>query len=163
MNGRVYDALVGRMISPDPTVPDPMNAQAWNRYSYVGNDPLAFTDPSGFSWLSSFFHSVGNFFSSLLSPAVLRSIAQLVITTVLTSLVGPFIAAAAGAAIITGLSGGNLGQMLRAGAIAAATAAAFFVVGGATNVVAGESFSAPHITPEFGSSPHLLTSLAMPA
>jgi hypothetical protein len=38
-----------------------MNARGWNRYSYVGNDPLAFTDPSGFSWLSSFFHSVANF------------------------------------------------------------------------------------------------------
>jgi RHS repeat-associated protein len=27
-------------------VPDPMNGQAWNRYSYVINNPLAFTDPS---------------------------------------------------------------------------------------------------------------------
>jgi len=43
LNGRVYDPLVGRLISADPTVPDPLNAQAWNRYSYVGNDPLAFT------------------------------------------------------------------------------------------------------------------------
>ena len=30
--------------SADPTVTDPMNMQGWNRYSYVGNDPLAFTD-----------------------------------------------------------------------------------------------------------------------
>jgi RHS repeat-associated protein len=126
MNGRVYDALVGRMISADPTVPDPMNAQAWNRYSYVGNDPLAFTDPSGFGWLSSFFNSVGNFFKSIFSPAVLKSIAQFVITTVLSmSPLGPILAAAAGAAIITGLSGGNLGQMLKAGVIAAITAGAF--------------------------------------
>src|SRR5262249_18754812 len=61
LNGRVYDSLLARMISPDPTVPDAMNGQAWNRYSYVGNDPLAFTDPSGYSWLSSFFHSVEHF------------------------------------------------------------------------------------------------------
>src|SRR5262249_62061248 len=60
-NGRVYDSLIGRMISADPTVPDAMNAQAWNRYSYVGNDPLAFTDPSGFSWLSQIFHSIKTF------------------------------------------------------------------------------------------------------
>ena len=154
MNGRVYDPLVGRMISADPTVPDPMNAQAWNRYSYVGNDPLAFTDPSGFSWLSSFFHSVVNFISSavswLMNSSILRSLTQIAMTFVLTPLVGPFAAAAASAAIITGLSGGNLGQMLRAGAIAAATAFAFNVVGGATNAVAGESFSAEHVQVQFG-------------
>jgi RHS repeat-associated protein len=153
MNGRVYDPLVGRMISADPTVPDPMNAQAWNRYSYVGNDPLAFTDPSGFSWLSDVFHDIVNAISSLFNAVpILRSIAQLVITAVLSPFVGPFVAAAAGAAIITGLSGGNLGQMLRAGAIAAATAFAFNVVGAATNAVAGQGFdlSAAHIQPQFG-------------
>ena len=121
MNGRAYDPLVGRMISADPTVPDPINAQAWNRYSYVGNDPLAFTDPSGFSWLSSFFHSVANFFSHNW-----RAVVQTVITAVLSMTpLGPVLAAAASAAIVTGLSGGNLGQMLRAGALAAATAIAF--------------------------------------
>jgi RHS repeat-associated protein len=45
LNGRVYDPLVGRMMSADPTVPNPLNGQAWNRYSYVGNNPLAFTAP----------------------------------------------------------------------------------------------------------------------
>ena len=148
MNGRAYDPLVGRMISADPTVPDPINAQAWNRYSYVGNDPLAFTDPSGFSWLSSFFHSVANFFSQNW-----RAVVQTVITAVLSMTpLGPFLAAAAGAAIVTGLSGGNLGQMLRAGAIAAATAFAFSVVGGATNAVAGQPFSlTDHLTPQIDS------------
>jgi RHS repeat-associated protein len=153
MNGRVYDALVGRMISADPTVPDPMNAQAWNRYSYVGNDPLAFTDPSGFSWLSSFFRGI----KSLFAIPILRSIVQIAITTILSPLVGPFLAAAAGAAIVTGLSGGNLGQMLRAGAIAAATAFAFAVVGGATNVAMGKEFSLTnHTSPAFGTSAHAL-------
>jgi RHS repeat-associated protein len=48
MNGRVYDPQIGRFISADPTVPDPMYSQAFNRYSYVYNSPLAYTDPSGF-------------------------------------------------------------------------------------------------------------------
>ncbi len=49
MNGRVYDPTVGRFISADPTVPDPLFSQAFNRYSYVYNSPLEYTDPSGFS------------------------------------------------------------------------------------------------------------------
>ncbi|MBL8098598.1 MAG: hypothetical protein JNK81_05420 [Anaerolineales bacterium] len=28
-------------------MPDPTNSQAWNRYSYVGNRPINFNDPSG--------------------------------------------------------------------------------------------------------------------
>ncbi len=46
LNGRVYDPLIGRMMTADPMVPDPTNGQAWNRYSYVINNPLSFTDPS---------------------------------------------------------------------------------------------------------------------
>jgi uncharacterized protein RhaS with RHS repeats len=49
MNGRVYDPFLGRMISADPTVPGALNSQAFNRYSYVLNNPLSLTDPSGFS------------------------------------------------------------------------------------------------------------------
>jgi RHS repeat-associated protein len=138
MNGRVYDPLVGRMISPDPTVPDGLNAQAWNRYSYVGNDPLAFTDPSGFSWLSSFFHSIGNAIRSVFQQVpILRAIVQIAVAAILTVTgVGVVVAAAASAAVVNGLSGGNLGTMLRAGAIAGATAFAFNVVGGATQAIA---------------------------
>ena len=134
LNGRVYDPMVGRMISADPTVPDPLNAQAWNRYSYVGNDPLAFTDPSGFSWLSSFFHSVSHAVSNvahfLTSNPIVRAVVQIAVAAVLTITgAGAIIAAVASAAIVTGLSGGNLGQILRASVIAGATAFAFDVVG----------------------------------
>jgi RHS repeat-associated protein len=48
MNGRVYQPLLGRFISADPFVQDPFNSQSLNRYSYVFNNPLTFTDPSGF-------------------------------------------------------------------------------------------------------------------
>ncbi len=49
MNGRVYDPGIGRMVSADPTVPDPFYSQAFNRYVYVYNNPMAYTDPSGFT------------------------------------------------------------------------------------------------------------------
>lgn len=48
MNGRIYDPVLGRFLSPDPFVQFPMFSQSWNRYSYVDNKPTSFTDPSGF-------------------------------------------------------------------------------------------------------------------
>jgi RHS repeat-associated protein len=49
MRGRMYDPKLGRFLSADPVVADPSDGASWNRYSYVANRPLAFTDPSGFS------------------------------------------------------------------------------------------------------------------
>lgn len=48
MKGPIYDPSQRRFISPDPFVPRPLNAQSYNRYSYVYNNPLNLTDPSGF-------------------------------------------------------------------------------------------------------------------
>jgi RHS repeat-associated protein len=44
---RYYDPALGRFISADPIVPEPGNSQALNRYSYVYNNPLRYTDPTG--------------------------------------------------------------------------------------------------------------------
>ena len=65
LNGRVYDPLIGRMMSADPFVPDPMNGQAWNRYSYVINNPLALTDTNGYCFLGmcSWGHAISTFFT----------------------------------------------------------------------------------------------------
>jgi hypothetical protein len=48
MNGRTYDPRVGQFLSPDPLVTSPFMSAAFNRYSYVLNNPLRFVDPSGF-------------------------------------------------------------------------------------------------------------------
>jgi RHS repeat-associated protein len=48
MNGRIQDAVTGRFLSPDPIIQDRWNTQSFNRYSYVMNNPLSYTDPSGF-------------------------------------------------------------------------------------------------------------------
>ena len=48
MKGRLYDPKVGRFLTTDPIVSHPGFGQSWNPYSYVLNNPLAFTDPSGF-------------------------------------------------------------------------------------------------------------------
>ena len=50
MNGRVYEPVLGRFLSPDPLVQYPESTQGFNRYTYVFNNPLSFTDPTGY-WL----------------------------------------------------------------------------------------------------------------
>lgn len=46
MNGRVYDPEVGRFLQPDPMLD--AGIQGLNRYSYVLNNPLSLTDPTGY-------------------------------------------------------------------------------------------------------------------
>ncbi|MEQ1662377.1 MAG: RHS repeat-associated core domain-containing protein [Thiobacillus sp.] len=48
MNGRVYDPHLSRFVSADPYVDNPFDLQSLNRYSYVNNNPLGYTDPSGY-------------------------------------------------------------------------------------------------------------------
>lgn len=50
MNARYYLPGIGRFASADTVVPDPDDIQAWNRYSYVSNNPLKYVDPSGHCW-----------------------------------------------------------------------------------------------------------------
>lgn len=47
MNGRLYDPKLHRFLQPDNYVQDPNNTQNYNRYGYVLNNPLKYTDPSG--------------------------------------------------------------------------------------------------------------------
>jgi RHS repeat-associated protein len=49
LNARLYDPTIGRFMTPDSIVPDPSDAQSYNRYTYVDNRPLSFTDPTGHS------------------------------------------------------------------------------------------------------------------
>ena len=60
MNGRVYDPILARFISADPIIQAPLDMQSYNRYSYVRNNPLAYTDPTGYSWLEKKLKQVGN-------------------------------------------------------------------------------------------------------
>ena len=52
---RYFSPLLGRFISADTIVPDFSNPQSLNRYAYVYNNPLKFTDPTGHDpwWLQS--------------------------------------------------------------------------------------------------------------
>ena len=58
MNGRLYDPMIGRFLSPDPYVQIPEFSQNYNRYSYCVNNPLKYRDENGeffIGFLSGFF------------------------------------------------------------------------------------------------------------
>ena len=63
MNGRMYDPVIGRVLSPDRYVQAPGYTQSYNRYSYCFNNPLRFTDPGGWYVMLSNGHKVGNDFN----------------------------------------------------------------------------------------------------
>lgn len=46
--GRMYDPRLGRFIQADPLVEDANQADGLNRYTYVMNNPLTLTDPTGY-------------------------------------------------------------------------------------------------------------------
>ena len=48
MNGRAYDYNLGRFTGVDPFIQFPLNSQSLNPYSYILNNPLSGTDPTGY-------------------------------------------------------------------------------------------------------------------
>lgn len=58
MNGRVYDPVLGRFLQTDPMVQAPHHPQTWNPYSYVQNNPLSLTDPTGMFSVGQFVRTV---------------------------------------------------------------------------------------------------------
>ena len=129
----------------------PFSTQGWNRYSYVGNSPLNFTDPSGYCFMGCFwqpiFKAIGNFIRQNWG-----SFFQIAATAICAATPGcqPFLPIVAGlaSAFVTGVTSGDLGQALKAGFISAVTAVAFNVVGDIT-------LGPAHKVAAFGSVKHL--------
>jgi RHS repeat-associated protein len=69
MNGRVYDPVIGRFLSPDPNVQFAADLQSYNRYSYVLNNPLRYADPTGY-FLDGGFDTIVNIAIGVTSLAV---------------------------------------------------------------------------------------------
>ena len=61
---RFYAPVTGRFVSADTIIQNPVDPQAFNRFSYVRNNPLRYVDPSGhcfipvigpFGWIGQIF------------------------------------------------------------------------------------------------------------
>ncbi len=72
--------LPGRFLSPDTIVPSPGNPQSLNRYAYVLNNPLRYTDPTGHNvrdFLSTLGEVSGGFFAQLAYVNSLQAVSAL--------------------------------------------------------------------------------------
>ena len=58
MEARVYDPDIGRFISPDSMIDGVSSAAGYNRFSYVSNNPLRYTDPTGHWGLGSIWNGM---------------------------------------------------------------------------------------------------------
>jgi len=88
---RYYDPQLGRFLTPDTIVPNWTDPQDFNRYSYAGNNPLKYTDPTGHS---KFWRKVGKFFRQWVAP-VAAAIVAIVVFAAVTTVAGPFVASTA--------------------------------------------------------------------
>ncbi len=148
MNGRVYDPELGRFLSADPTIQYPDSTQNFNRYSYVNNTPLSYTDPSGFGFFSKLFRGIKKAFRSVrkfLKP-VIGIIAAVALTPVLGPVAAGFVSGfiAGGdlkSGIIGALTAGACGQLHTIGSGIGKTLA-HGVVGGLSSVAQGGKFGA---------------------
>ncbi|MDD4599296.1 MAG: T6SS effector amidase Tae4 family protein, partial [Lentimicrobiaceae bacterium] len=71
MNGRVYDPVVARFLSPDPYIQAPGMPQNYNGYVYCLNNPLVYTDPSGEFIFTALIPGAGIFIDAALWGAVI--------------------------------------------------------------------------------------------
>jgi RHS repeat-associated protein len=150
MNGRVYDPLLARFGTPDPMTEDPFSTQGWNRYSYVGNSPVNFTDPSGHCFLGCFWKGILKAFAALFQVPIFSVILQ----TVAGYICGPPCAALA-SAFVAGVTSGDLGLAIKAGFISMVTSfVAQNVLGGMTsNNGAGETAGVDSDSPSYLGGP----------
>ncbi len=157
MNGRVYDPVLGRFLSPDPNVQTADDLQSYNRYSYVLNNPLRYTDPTGyFSW-GSFEAALPGVFLGLMGAAAcigtsgvgcaLIGIATALMTSTVARIEGASWAQVGTGFIIGAISGnigGSAGSLLGNALGAEAGTAADFAaaeVGGAVGGAIGGALS----------------------
>jgi hypothetical protein len=139
MNGRIYDPTIGRFMSADPFIQAPYELQSHNRYAYVMNNPLLYTDPSGFNWFKKLVIAVVVIVATVYTMGAVAAYMgfagtmSAAITAAGATFWGSIAMGAAGGFVggflSTALNGGSFSQSLKAGLIGGITGAAMGYVG----------------------------------
>ncbi len=155
MNGRLYDPILHRFLSPDNYVQNPSDPLSFNRYSYVLNNPLKYIDQNG------------EFFVAALIGAAIG-----IITNGITNLINdqPFFKGAVVAGIFGAIGGAaahgigtlanniasTLANSMSSGMVSLTTSAfqagAHAVLGGGLSLAQGGKFGAGALSGAFSSS-----------
>lgn len=146
MNGRVYDPLVGRFVSADPFIQHPEDLQSHNRYSYVLNNPLALTDPSGYFSFKKFLKKAVRVIAAIAITLYLGPGAETALFSAGTfggGTAAGVVAAAANGAVAGGISGGIMADSSK-GILPGALSGALFGVAGEVAAATGAGSAATY-------------------
>lgn len=111
MGGRVYDPKIGRFLTPDPFVQAAEDSQSLNRYSYVLNNPLSLTDPSGYFSIKKLLKIVIPVVTAIIAPQITPFIG----TGFAASFVSGSIVGIGSSIATTLVSGGSFSQGIKTG------------------------------------------------
>jgi RHS repeat-associated protein len=124
-NARYYDPVLGRFIQADTIVPDPTDPQAFNRYSYVLNNPINYIDPSGHSTLGKIRDGYKRYRRDILGAAVVATTIVVAIAVPHPITIGAAIGSTAGYSRAYIVGGDPLKGAIYGAAIGAAIGAMF--------------------------------------
>jgi RHS repeat-associated protein len=120
---RYYNPKLGRFTQADTVIPSATDTQAFNRYSYVRNNPVKYTDPTGHSWFKKI---AGAFLGALVG--------------VLVTLAVLYSFGVAGGTIAAMFKAASIGELIFAGAVGGAVGGA--VSGGISGGIKGAGLGA---------------------
>jgi len=159
-----------RFMSPDNVVQAPGNSQSYNRYSYCLNNPLRYTDPSGYTWFSHLGRWLGSdgsgFVTTLTTIGVAFAVAAICVSTggiglglcmPLAGMIGGACGGLAGGVLGTAFAGGSGGDYLRNGLTGAAIGGVCGLMGGSM-ISSGLSKTLAAVSTSFAGS--VMSSLA---
>lgn len=149
MNGRLYDPLLRRFLNADENIQDSNNTQNYNKYGYVMNNPLLYSDPSGeFIWFLPVAWAAAHvFWATVITGAVIGAAIGASMYAIQAQISGNWSWGGLGKSIlmgsVTGAVSAGLGQVFSAGGFWATVgngALAGAGSGGVTSIINGTNF-----------------------